>query len=113
MKKPLLVVAGLLGAVPAICAGGPLYGTIRVAGGRPLAQAEVSVQCPNFSSPRVTSTPARTDDRGSYSLRVQATGRCQMQVRSGNRLGPPFEVLLADNPLRFDPELDANLNRVP
>jgi len=112
MGKRLLVVAGLLSAVPVIGAAGPLYGTIRV-DGQPLAHADVMVQCPNFSSPGPTSTPARTDDRGSYSLRVQATGRCQMRVKSGNRLGPPFEVLVADNPLRFDPALDANLNRVP
>lgn len=112
MKKRFLVVAGLLGAAPVIGIAGPLYGTIR-AGGRPLAQADVMVQCPGFSSSGPVGTPARTDDRGSYSLRVQATGRCQMRVKSGSRLGVPFEVLVANNPLRFDPELDANLNRAP
>ena len=111
MKKRFVVVAGLF-AAPLLVAAGPLYGTIR-ADGRPLAQADVMVQCPGFSSTGPTSTPARTDDHGSYSLRVQATGRCQMRVKSGNRLGPPFEVLVSDGPLRFDPALDVNLNRVP
>ncbi len=110
MKKRFLVVASLLGAAPVIGAAGPPYGTVR-AGGRPLAQADVMVQRPGFSSPGPSSTPARTEDSGSYSLRVQATGRCQMRVKSGNRLGPPFEVLVANNPLRFDLELDASLNR--
>jgi hypothetical protein len=112
MKKRFLIVAGLLGTVPVVGAAGPLYGTIS-AGGRPLADADVMVQCPGFSSPGPTSTPAKTDDRGSYSLRVQATGRCQMRVKSGNYLGPPFEVQLGNDPLRFDPDLDTSLKRVP
>jgi len=112
MMRRIAILAGVLGFVPMLGAAGPLYGTIRVSG-RPLAQADVTVQCPSFSSTGPISTPARTDDRGSYSLRVEATGRCQMRVKSGSRLGPPFQVLVANNPLRFDPELNANLDRIP
>ena len=113
MNKRPWIATCLVNVVPAIALAGPLYGTVRFSGGKPLVNADVFVQCPAFkSSAESMGTPAQTDDRGSYSLRVPAAGRCQMRFRSGNKLGEPFEVLVANNPLRVDIEVDSNLNRV-
>lgn len=110
MKKRLLVAACVLANLPAGAVAGPLYGTVR--SGRMPARVEVQVQCPAFTSAGPLTASTQTDESGSYSTRVAATGRCQMRFRSGTRLGSPFEVLVANNPLRVDLEVDANLNRV-
>jgi hypothetical protein len=90
---------------------GALYGTARI-GQAPAANTKISVACPGFDKPGQTSLSTVTDARGSFSLRVQATGRCEMRVEQNNRTGSAFEVFVSNNPLRFDFELDNALKRV-
>lgn len=112
MKMRFLAATSILGALPAVAIAGPLYGTVRIDRVPAPRGVELMIQCPAFTAAGPLSGTARTDDRGSYSTRVAATGRCQIRFRSGNKLGMPFEVLVANNPLRVDFEIDANLNRV-
>lgn len=88
-----------------------MYGTIRI-GQAPAAQVEILVECPATGSRQALRTRAVTDSRGSFSLRVQASGRCLMRVRRDALQGEPFEVFVADNPIRFDVVLDNELKRV-
>ena len=88
---------------------GPLYGTVRI-GQAPAAGIEVSVACPSFERPPLARVV--TDARGSFSLQVPASGRCEMRVRRGNQSGNPFVVFVSNNPLRFDFEIDGGMNRV-
>jgi hypothetical protein len=53
-----------------------------------------------------------TDPRGSFSLQVPASGRCEMRARRGNQVGAPFVVFVSNNPLRFDFTIDGAMNRV-
>ncbi len=107
--------AGLLLAVAALWPmavhAGPLYGTVRV-GAAPLAGGRVLIACPSFAARR-DGAEAATDNSGSYSLRVAANGRCEMRVQRGNQVGAPFEVFLANNPLRLDVAVNAALTRQP
>jgi len=48
----------------------------------------------------------------SFSLRVETTGRCEMQLQRNNQVGAAFEVFVSNNPLRFDFEIDSAMNRV-
>lgn len=97
--------------VPILAAAGPLYGTVRTGPG-PAAGVGIQVACPGFDRPEQTAGPAMTDPRGSFSLLIPATGRCQMRLSRGGEVGNPFDVFSSDNPLRFDFEIDGALNRV-
>lgn len=72
----------------------------------------MSVACPGFGRPAQPPAQVVTDPRGSFALRVAASGRCEMRVRRGNQVGAPFEVFVSNNPLRFDFEVNGALNRV-
>jgi len=111
MKNILLLVLGLALLLPPAASAGPLYGTVRM-GQAPARGVEVSVACPGFDRPAQAPAPVVTDARGSFSLLVPASGRCQMRVRGGNQVGAPFEVFVSRNPLRFDFEIDRAMNRV-
>ena len=112
MKTTLSLILGFLLLVPHAASAGALYGTVRV-GGAPAAGVAIVVACPAFKSPGPPAViEALTDARGSYSLGVSASGRCEMQVRRGGQVGAAFEVFVSDNPLRFDFEIDGSLNRV-
>ena len=87
---------------------GPLYGTVQQAGA-PAGGVTIIVTCPAMSG----AVEAATDARGSYSMRVPASGRCEMRVRRDALLGAAFEVFISDNPLRFDLQIDGAMNRVP
>ena len=111
MRIVLLValVSSLL--FPQVATAGPLYGTVRT-GSKPAQGVEISVACPGFARPAQSPPPVVTDSRGSFSLQVPASGRCEMRVKRGNQVGAPFEVFVSNNPLRFDFEIDGALNRV-
>jgi hypothetical protein len=111
MRNLLSLVLGGLLLLPASAAAGPLYGTVRM-GQAPVQNVEISVACPGFDRPAQSPTVVRTDERGSFSMRVPASGRCEMRVQRGNQTGSPFEVLVSNNPLRFDFEINSALNRV-
>lgn len=99
-----------LSGLPGAASAGALYGTARI-GQAPLGGARIIVACPNFAQQQAGGEVS-SDGSGSFSLRVAANGRCQMRVEQGGRSGPPFDVFLSDNPLRFDFVLDQGLARV-
>ncbi len=109
MKKVLFYVVGLSLLWPPLATAGPLYGTVRI-GQTPAAGIEVSVACPGFDRPALAQVV--TDPRGSFSLQVPASGRCEMRARRGNQVGAPFVVFVSNNPLRFDFTIDGAMNRV-
>jgi hypothetical protein len=112
MKNNLSLFVGLLSLVAESASAAAVYGTV-LSGGAPAASVTISVACPAFTGPGPSGViEATTDARGSYSLGVPATGRCEMRVRRGSATGATFTVVVSDNPLRFDFEIDAALNRV-
>jgi len=111
MKSILFLTLGLSFLLPQSAAAGPLYGTVRM-GPAPARNVEVSVACPGFGRPARAPAPVMTDARGSFSMLVPTSGRCEMRVRGGNQVGAPFEVFVSNNPLRFDFEIDRAMNRV-
>ena len=111
MKRSMWVIAVLIGLQSSIALGGPLYGTVRT-GNAPAAGVNLAVACPGFGRPAQTPVDTTSDERGSYSLRVPASGRCEMRVRRGNQTGAAFEVFVSNNPSRLDVELNNQLNRV-
>ena len=111
MKLFMLVFLSLLLA-PRPASAGPLYGTVRI-GTRPAAGVTVMVACPSFARSAEGAASAPADPRGSFTLRVQHNGRCEMRARSGNALGAPFPVFSSENSLRYDFQVDEQMNRVP
>jgi len=115
MKNVLFLVVGLSLLLPSSVFAGALYGTVRM-GQAPADSIEIKVACPKFSRPGQppppVATKAITDMRGSFSLRVETTGRCEMQLQRNNQVGAAFEVFVSNNPLRFDFEIDSAMNRV-
>ncbi len=111
MKNGPLYVLGLALLLPDVAFAGPLYGTVRI-GPAPAAGVEVLVACPGFSRPAQPPSQVVTDPRGSFALRVQASGRCEMRAQRGNQIGAPFEVFISNNPLRFDFQINGAMNRV-
>jgi hypothetical protein len=109
MKRSMWVIA--LGLHCSVALAGPLYGTVR-AGNAPAAGVNIAVACPGFGRPAQSPVETTSDERGSFSLRVAASGRCEMRARRGSQTGAPFEVFVSNNPARFDVELDRNMNRV-
>ena len=110
MTRPLpgwTVALALL--LPCIVHAGALYGTVRQ-GPAPLAGARILLACPGFDRPQA-STTGQSDNSGSFALNVGATGRCQMRVEQGGRVGPNFDVYVSDNPVRFDFAVDPALGR--
>jgi hypothetical protein len=98
---------------PAAATAGVLYGTVRAGNGGPAAGVNVLVACPSFEHAREGPTSTPVDGRGSFTLRVQANGRCEMRVTSGRTTGAPFPVFSSQNSLRYDFRIDAGMNRVP
>jgi len=90
---------------------GPYTGTVKI-GPAPRRTSTSPFACPGFSRPASPPSDAVTDARGSFSLFVQASGRCEMRVRRGAQAGAPFEVFVSSNAIRFDVTVDGGLNRV-
>ncbi len=108
MKWSLSLTIGLLTVfLPQPATAGPLYGTLRL-DRAPAAGFGISVTCPRLTRPVRTTT----DPRGSFSMLVPTSGRCQMRVTRGQREGTPFAVFVSDRPLRLDVTIDSALNRV-
>ena len=115
MKNILFLVLGFSVLLPLSASAGALYGTVRTGTG-PAGGVKIYVACPRFSgpgqpSPRGTGE-AETDTRGSYALRVQASGRCEMRLQKNSRKGTAFEVFVSNNSLRFDFEIDDAMDKV-
>ena len=89
----VLVLAGTLGiAAPALAA--TIYGTLQQ-NNQPLQNVEVRLACGGGDAP-----PTRTDQRGTYRLTVNRTGRCTLEVE-----GASAPVALYDDPTRYNFEL--------
>jgi hypothetical protein len=70
-----------------------IYGIIQ-ASNKPVANTPVSVACAG------TEGRATTDERGTYRITVERTGRCTLQVH-----GATTQVILYEEPTRYDFEL--------
>lgn len=105
----LLAALAFLGTVLPASAGA-LYGTVRGEHGA-LGVVKVLLACPGFASP-ARKTEVLSDNGGGFALRVAGNGKCEMRVQRGNQLGPPFDVYLSDNPIRFDFVVGADLRRL-
>jgi hypothetical protein len=115
MKKLFFPVVSLALLLPQSSSADALYGTVRK-GQAPAAGVKISVACPRFGRPGQPApsivADALTDARGSFSLRVPTTGRCEMRAERDNQVGGVFEVFVSNNPLRFDFEIDDSMNRI-
>ncbi len=101
MRSRRQSLAALLAALlPLGAHAGALYGTVRSERG-PLGAALIQLACPRFA-PGARATEVKSDANGSFALRLPVNGRCEMRVQRGNLVGPPFEVYLFENPVRFD-----------
>jgi hypothetical protein len=96
---------------PALAGAGAIYGTVRTSG--PALGVSVMVACPSFTNAVETLGPVAVDARGSFTLRVQTNGRCEMRAQSARFVGKPFTVFSSSNSLRYDFQVDAGMNRVP
>ncbi len=114
-KNVLFLVPVLSLLLSPIASAGALYGTVRI-GQTPARDVRIFIACPRFNRPGQPLPSATADSvadpRGSFSLRVPATGRCEMKVQRDRQIGSPFEVFVSDNPLRFDFEIDGAMNKV-
>lgn len=111
MKLFMLLFSSLLLA-PALASAGTLYGTVRTGSG-PVPGVSVMVACPSFANPVEAPAPVQVDARGSFTLRVQASGRCEMRAKSPQALGAPFPVFSSNSSLRYDFQVDGRMNRLP
>jgi len=90
--------------IPSEVAAATIYGTIHQ-NNQPLRNTEVILDCGKGP------VPAKTDDRGTYRLTSNHTGRCNLRVGTANG-----EVVLYQDPTRYDFEIistggQARLNR--
>ena len=71
-----------------------IYGTIKV-GGNPLASHEITVKLGEDNH------PGKTNDRGSYSIKMDKKGRCTLSLTyRGEELS--YTVYSQDKPARYD-----------
>ncbi len=92
MKKAVLVGLGLMAAVGASAA--EIHGTVSE-NGKPLAAVAVKLDCAGATA------AGKTDEFGSYSLKLAATGECRLSLdyKGGN---PSLKVTVYDKPSRYD-----------
>jgi len=110
MKLYMLLIVFLL-LSPALARAGAIYGTVRTGGS--VMGISVMVACPSFSNPVETAGPVPIDARGSFTLHVQTNGRCQMRAQTTRSTGTPFTVFSSSNSLRYDFQVDPQMNRIP
>lgn len=119
MRLIFMVVAVSLALGEAHAGGGVVYGTLTRAG-KPVPDAVVLLVCPvsGLSDPRANAVPeatARTDPRGGFTLfaRSPAARSCQVRVRVGSRESQPLDIFVSDSSLKYELEIDADLNLTP
>ena len=81
--------------LPAGCAAGPLFGTIRGPNGRPAARASIVVRCGNS-----TYRAAAAAD-GDYSLQARETARCSLEVNYNGQVARAG-IYSYNEPTRYD-----------
>ena len=95
----------MLFSFPTCALADTLFGSVRMEGGSS-AGLTVRVMCQGRESGK-----AMTDAHGSFNMRVQSRGRCEMTVsdRAGVT-GRPAIVFVGDKPSRFDLTVDRSMN---
>jgi hypothetical protein len=95
MRKVRVVRWGLVGLVLAASASAAeIHGTVSE-GGKPLAAVVVKLDCGG------TSVSGKTDEFGSYSLKLGATGDCRLTLEYKGAT-PSLKVTVYDKPSRYD-----------
>ncbi len=98
------VVAVCLAAIwPVSAFAGNIFGTLSESR-KPIEGAEVTVVC------GTNNYQARTDDRGSYSLRAEEPGRCTFRV-TYKKQSVETEIFSYSQPTRYDFELVMTNNK--
>ena len=93
--KRLLLSAGLLAAFGAAASAAEIHGTISE-GVKPVAAGTaVRLDCSG------TTASASTDAYGSYSVKIGATGACQLSL-AWKGASPSLSVTVYDKPSRYD-----------
>lgn len=77
----------------ALFARGEIYGDLRM-GDKYLADAKIQLTCGSETSETIT------DAKGSFRLRVKASGKCQVKVIHGPH-NAALEVVLFDKPAQY------------
>jgi hypothetical protein len=93
MRKEMLATAFGLALSSAVSAA-EIHGTLSESD-KPVSGAALTLDCGG------TAASAKTDDYGSYSLKIEATGECHLSLeRGGASLG--LKVTVYDKPSRYD-----------
>jgi len=87
---------------PAAVLAHQINGTVRFPNGQPVP-GTIEIVCPLPLNVRLGHP---IDPQGGFSFFIQATGRCQLNVR-----GAQFPVYSSQNPVRYDLVLDNNVLR--
>jgi hypothetical protein len=94
MRTRFLLGIGLLAAAAAASAA-EIHGTVSE-GGKPLAQGvKLKLACD------MTAAETKTDEFGSYSLKIAATGECRLSVEHKGQTAS-LKVTLYEKPSRYD-----------
>lgn len=98
MRHFVLALGGLVGCASFLTAG-QVYGTVRDAGGKPVAGLKIVIV-----SPAKTTYEGKTAADGSYQIFVKETGRCEFQAHQAN---PPATVNVFSyaDPAKYELEL--------
>jgi len=87
---------------PAAVLAHQINGTVRFPNGQPVS-GTIEIVCPLPVNVREVRS---IDPQGGFSIYIQATGRCQLNVR-----GVQYPVYSSQNPVRYDLILDNNVLR--
>jgi len=94
MKKTVLIGVCCL-AVSGMAAAAEIHGTVSEGGKTLAAGVPVKLDCSG------TSASAQTDQYGSYSLKIAATGECTVSLEY-KKASPSVKVTVYEKPSRYD-----------
>lgn len=100
MSKTVLAILCISSLFAATAHAGIVFGTI-TEGGRGAANLNIEIKCGQSGPFR-----ASTNNQGSYSVRVNATGECSLKI-TNKPGGPATSIFSYAQPVRYD----FNLNR--
>jgi len=95
--KTRLFATGLLLALASAAGAAEIHGTLSEAG-KPIAGSVLTLDCSG------TTASAKTDEFGSYSLKVAAAGECRLSLERAGA-GLALRVTVYDKPSRYDLEV--------
>ena len=100
IRGSIALLVGTMLASPVLAA--TIFGTITQKG-KPVAKAQLSLNCPGLSAPAQT----QTDARGSYHFSVTAKGACKLSYQGGGA-SANADVIVDPNPTQYDFEVDTS-----